>query len=118
MFRSVRAVPHEIERESDPARVSLFTVNSPRKTAALVNGAHCRFGSKAEKLRMSKCLSFCPESGTYLPILELLPLPAFRERRHRGLAGRRVHASACGPRVARRRGSTPRTPDWRGGGPL
>jgi hypothetical protein len=29
MFRSVRAVPHiEIERESDPARVSLFTVNS------------------------------------------------------------------------------------------
>src|SRR5262245_31121195 len=90
MFRSVRAVPHEIERESDPARVSLFTVNSPRKTAALVNGAHCRFGSKAEKLRMSKCSSFCPESGTYLPILELLPLPAFRERRHRGLARRLV----------------------------
>src|SRR5262249_43367510 len=29
MFRSVRALPHiEIERESDPARVSLFTVNS------------------------------------------------------------------------------------------
>src|SRR5262249_45562234 len=46
----------------------------------------------------------------------LLPPPAFCECRHRGLARRRSHALACGRRVARRRGSTPRTSDWRGGG--
>src|SRR5215469_14304917 len=45
---------------------------------------------KPEKLRISKCFPVAPESGTYLPILELLPLPAFRERRHRGLPRRLV----------------------------
>ena len=33
---------------------------------------------------------FAPESGTNLPILELLPPPALSERRHRGLARRAV----------------------------
>src|SRR6266851_5185087 len=47
-----------------------------------------------------------------------LPPPALGERRHRGLARRRVaNALACDLRVARRRGYTPWTPDWRGGGP-
>src|SRR5262245_4151413 len=43
-------------------------------------------GSKAERLSFS----LCPRKRTYLPILELLPPPAFRECRHRGLARRLI----------------------------
>src|SRR5262249_28127115 len=47
-------------------------------------------GSKAVRLRMSTCFPVCARKRTYLPILELLPPPALRERRHRGLARRLV----------------------------
>src|SRR6516165_8639111 len=39
---------------------------------------------------MSTCFPVCPRKRTSLPILELLPPPAFGERRHRDLARRRV----------------------------
>ena len=39
---------------------------------------------------MGQCFPVCPRKRTYLPILELLPPPAFCERRHRGLARSRV----------------------------
>src|SRR5262249_31857541 len=41
-------------------------------------------------------IPLCPRKRTS-PILELLPPPALRERRHRGLARRLVAALACGP---------------------
>ena len=49
-----------------------------------------RFGQKAKSSERANVVRFAPESGTYLPILELLPPPVFRERRHRGLARRLV----------------------------
>ena len=39
---------------------------------------------------------FAPRKRTYLPILELLPPPAFGERRHRGLARRLVAVGRSG----------------------
>ena len=42
-------------------------------------------GSEVVRLRASKCFPVCPRKRTYLPILELLPSPTLRERRHRGL---------------------------------
>ena len=47
-------------------------------------------GSKPVKLRTSKCFPVCPRKQTSLPILELLPPPAFCECRHRRLACRLV----------------------------
>src|SRR6516164_3308302 len=41
---------------------------------------------------MSTCFPVCPRKRTYLPILEPLPPPALRERRHRRLARRLVVA--------------------------
>src|SRR5262249_57663164 len=43
-------------------------------------------GSKAERLSFPLCF----RKRTYLPLLELLPPPALRERRHRRLARRLV----------------------------
>src|SRR5262249_12553969 len=45
-------------------------------------------GSKPEKLRIAKWFPVCLRKHTYLPILERLPPPTLRERRHRGLARR------------------------------
>src|SRR5262249_21344639 len=53
-------------------------------------------GSKAVRLRMSTCFPVCARKRTYLPILELLPRPARRERRHRGLARRLVAVGRSG----------------------
>src|SRR5262249_1596112 len=46
-----------------------------------------RRGLEAVRLRMSTRFPVCPRKRTYL---ERLPPPALRERRHRGLARRRV----------------------------
>ena len=43
-------------------------------------------GPKAERLRLGKYFPLCPRKRASLPILELLPPPALRERRHRGFA--------------------------------
>src|SRR6516165_10236518 len=47
-------------------------------------------GSKPVKLGTSKCFQVYPRKRTYLPILELLRPSTLRERRHRGLACRRL----------------------------
>src|SRR5215467_2003453 len=48
-------------------------------------------GVKTRKSSVSaNSFSVCPRKQTYLPILELLPPPALSERRHCGLACRRV----------------------------
>src|SRR5215471_1295175 len=44
-----------------------------------------------------KCCPLCPQKRS-LPILELLPPPAFSERRHRSLACRLIAACRRGPR--------------------
>src|SRR5262249_39094253 len=49
----------------------------------LPNGS---LGSKAVRLRMNTCFPVCARKRTYLPILDLLPPPTFRERGHGGLA--------------------------------
>src|SRR5262249_20159771 len=49
------------------------------------------FGFKSGKAQNERMFfRFAPRKQTYLPILELLPLPALGERRHRGLARRGV----------------------------
>src|SRR5215471_8395529 len=49
--------------------------------------------SRPVRLITSRIFPVCPRKRTYLPILELLPPPALRERRHRGLACRLVAVS-------------------------
>src|SRR5215471_15474359 len=46
--------------------------------------------SRPVRLITSRIFPVCPRKRTYLPILELLPPPTLRERRHRGLARRLV----------------------------
>src|SRR5262252_773058 len=46
--------------------------------------------SRPVRLITSRIFPLCPRKRTYLPILELLPPPALRERSHRGLACRLV----------------------------
>ena len=47
-------------------------------------------GLKSGKAQNEQMFSGLPPKRTYLPILELLPPPALRERRHGGLARRLV----------------------------
>src|SRR5262245_58579981 len=66
----------------------------------IVLGWQCRLwvprpASKPKSSVSADAFPVCPRQRTYLPILELLPPPAFRELRHRGLA-RRLVASAQG----------------------
>src|SRR5262245_33922778 len=71
----------------DPAFVAYDQFLSTGILQPLSRG-EVRCGSKPVKLGTSKCFQVCPRKRTYLPILELLPPPAVRERRHRGLARR------------------------------
>src|SRR5262245_50994503 len=73
----------------DPAFVAYDQFLSTGILQPLSRG-EVRCGSKPVKLGTSKCFQVCPRKRTYLPILELLPPPAFRERRHRGLSRRLV----------------------------
>src|SRR5262249_14133121 len=47
-------------------------------------------GLKSGEALNEQMSSGLPRKRTYLPILELLPPPAFREHRHRGLARLRI----------------------------
>src|SRR5215831_17700053 len=71
---------------------------------------------KTGKTQNRKWFPVCPRERTYLPILELLPPPALRERRHRGLARRLVavnrRAVFVVPEGER---PHPRQANWRGG---
>src|SRR5262245_33476342 len=51
-------------------------------------GSHDRV--KTGKTQNRKCFPVCPRKRTYLPILELLPPPTLRERRHCSLARRLI----------------------------
>src|SRR5215831_7522036 len=62
----------------------------PSRGLALRPIGKSQLGPKAVRLRGSKCFPVCPRKRTYLPILQLLPPPALRERRHRGLARRLI----------------------------
>src|SRR5262249_19397755 len=72
--------------------------------------------SRPVRLITSRIFPVCPRKRTYLPILELLPPPTLRERRHRGLARRLVaRASACGHGGSRRPlGAAPARPTDKG----
>src|SRR5262249_38991068 len=62
MFRSVRALPHiEIERESDPARVSLFTVNSSEHCCS-GERCSCRVRDLGHPAMSDRCPD-CSENG-------------------------------------------------------
>src|SRR5262245_13050789 len=73
----------------DPAFVAYDQFLSTGILQPLSRG-EVRCGSKPVKLGTSKCFQVCPRKRTYLPILELLPPPAVRERCHRGLARRLI----------------------------
>ena len=80
-----------------PREVRKWNDTTPRARSLPVQGGQdagcCRpaSGSKAERLSFP----LCPGQRTYLPILELLPPPTLRERRHRGLARRLVACVGC-----------------------
>src|SRR5262249_44751189 len=75
-----------------PCEVRKGNDTTPRACSLAVQGGQnagcCRpaSGSKAERLSFP----LCPRKRTYLPILELLPPPALRERCHGGLARRGI----------------------------
>src|SRR5262245_61583970 len=71
-----------------PVRHSGKFPNEP--VAPLRAGRQCKPLWLLKMCSMSKCFPVCPRKRTYLPILELLPPPALRERHHRGLARRLV----------------------------
>src|SRR5262249_29245056 len=51
---------------------------------------HCARPFGQGQFHLAVLISALPRKGTYLPILELLPPPTLRERRHRGLARLRM----------------------------
>src|SRR5262249_7512231 len=75
-----------------PCEVRKGNDTTPRACSLAVQGGQnagcCRpaSGSKAERLSFP----LCPRKRTYLPILQLLPPPALRERCHGGLARRGI----------------------------
>jgi hypothetical protein len=55
-----------------------------------MNAPEDRSGSKPVTPGLSKCFPVAPESGYGAALLFRIHSPAFRERRHRGLARRRI----------------------------
>src|SRR6516162_8794476 len=91
MFRSVQAVPNEIERESDPARASLFTVNSSEHCCS---GERCscrvrdptavNYRVEVPQCGVAWCAPFGPDGGPIWTNTALLPHVRFKIIRSRG----------------------------------
>src|SRR5262249_17444055 len=78
---------------SAPTYGSVNGRSMTQRLGARFRGA-CSMAKKYNHLGVTrpvrKCCPLCPGKRTYLPILELLPPPTLRERRHRGPARRRA----------------------------
>src|SRR6516164_8425915 len=73
MFRFVRALPHiEIERKSDPARVSLCTVNSSEHCCS-GERCSCRVRVKGGKAQNEHIMSALPPKADLPPDLRTAP---------------------------------------------
>src|SRR5262245_65812323 len=76
---------------SSHSRPGLGTGRGGCELRPIVLGWECRLrvprpGQNRKGSESGKCFPLCPRKRTTLPILELLPPPAFGERPHRGLA--------------------------------